>query len=237
MKKLIILLLTLVTLVGCQNKQELALQENYVLHVKAKDNREYIAMFEQYTPLNEINITDYIEIDNPSNLDIEVKWVGESLSCYIDTYAELEKAINDAYENIDDIDVNPGGSAQGGAANKSLIEALQRNAGDNLVENFVNETIKDTLDYEGFRPISVYVIGKKDDNIVCEQRLDTFVLIAPEKVYNFLLDKDVLPIEDTQRLLLENKELLTINTDLYKEGYFSNIATDEYPIYRRHSGY
>lgn len=227
MKRIMLVLLTLILLYGCQSEiKELPVNDNVTLSVELKDNKEYI-MVDQYTDIDSIDFERYLDIKSNKDLSYNIKWVGQGFAYTYDKYEDIlgikvvtelrigENSINDVETEVD--------------------------------EEFINKDKQTTLNSDGFVSISIYVQGEYEGRKI-EKRLDTLLFVYPEdfdeELKNVLVNKNT--IEDVYKTLctyaIDNyknnpEKCKTYKTalDIWNEkGYVSNIrfkCNDEGYIY------
>lgn len=168
MKKILIVIVVLFTLVGCSEKQEtqkIVDEDPLIMHVNAKNHVEFF-LVKEGTPVEDFHPEELIEVEINKDVPYEVAWVGERYAYQFDS---LEPIYNLSNENNEDIE----------------------------------QSKKDTLDCEGFRPISIYISFDHNGRKITK-RVDTILLVAPEKLYNDLQEQypDLTRIEDAYREII-----------------------------------
>lgn len=201
MKKILIVIVVLFTLVGCSEKQEtqkIVDEDPLIMHVNAKNHVEFF-LVKEGTPVEDFHPEELIEVEINKDVPYEVAWVGERYAFQCNTY-------------------------------KDVIDKLKDDA-----ENKIYISKKDTLSYESFRPITIYVIAKDDNGKEKEQRLDITLLVAPEKLYDDLLKETPSTMDKVYKRIIELGETkygpYTVSESRVEQiarekGYYSNISAD-----------
>lgn len=164
MKKILIVFITLLILVGCSQNNEIQKvvdEDPLIMHANAKDHAEFF-LVKQGTPVNEFNPKDIIEVELNKDISYEIEWVGERYANQCDNYSDVVRILGEK------------------------------------AENDIEQSKIDTLNFESFRPITIYIIGKYNENIY-EQCVNTLLLVVPEKLYDDLSEMPLKRVEDAYR--------------------------------------
>lgn len=200
MKKIIILLfsvLTLLTCSGCEQKIKTNdVDVPLIVHYGVKDNLECI-LVDQYTLVNEFNVEDYIYVDINKDVDYEIHWIGERL-------------VSDTYKSYDDV-----------LKTKINRSAAYNNLEDYVIdENAIEDSKRLTLNCEGFRPIQVFIDVHDGDNTISKV-FELNLLIVPEDLADIIYGANSNSIEEIRQKLA---------TSEYKDTYWlrHNVIDDVY---------
>ena len=167
--------------------EEVEVLDNLIVHAKVKDNAEYIPV-DQYTSVEDFHPEDYLDIEINQDVDYRIEWVGQALSWRFDDYNEI---ISGKYKKK--------------LLNPDMIMNLKTLGADeitNLSKKTIENINKTTLDSEGFRGITIYILINNGESEISIP-VDANLLILPDELNGIVEDLDNQTIENAQRAIYE----------------------------------
>lgn len=194
MKKILLLLITLFTLVGCgttTSQNEIVVNDPLEYSVKIKDNAEFILIHEGIS-IEEATqiILDNLEIETNAD-DYDWYWVGEAaVDLSIDEIENFEEYIEkETYVYYEDL----------------TLESIQ----------------KATLDHDSLRPIKL-IFSFKKNNEETKTEKEIVLCVAREDEYNAISNSESKTVEELYQAINLNGSSMKF-VDNYIDGYVSNI--------------
>ena len=209
MKKL--LLIPIITMLfACSSNATLSVNEPLTYDVKIKDNAEFI-LVKEGTSVDEFtnSLESYLDINTNAD-SYEIDWVGESLSTY--TREEMKSLDGkqadklSGMREISEIDLN----------NLPIID----------IDNEIQVSKEDTLNYDSFRPIELIIDFTKDGETETYYKQITLA-VARENEYNVISSNNITTMEEAYRQIGLNDGIIYETGD-YFEQYFSSSVLDGY---------
>lgn len=207
MKKILLLLITLLTLTACgtnTSSNQVSVNEPLEYSIKIKDNAEFILIHEK-TSIDEATQIILDNLDIETNADTyDWYWVGEA-------------AVGLSIDEIENFD-----------------EFVSKNTSIYFEDLTLEEIQRATLDYDSLRPVKlIFTFVKNSEETKREKEIK--LCVAREEEYNLISNNAVKTVDNLYEILTYQMSDLAdyysydaVQNIIRDEGYVSNIRSYQY---------